>query len=397
MTLGSHESPGSETSYSPLEGVRVLDLCRLIPGAITTRKLADMGAEVVKVEEPGTGDYMRLIPPLVNGVGLVHRVYNRGKLSVVLDLASSQGLAKLQQLGMKADVIVDSFRPGKLQHGSLKGLGDLLADLRRQRPELIRCSITGFGMTGPFAQLPAHGNSLDALSGTMTVVRDNGSPTIGAVGSLGSRVGGLNAATAICAALFRAQRTGRGVAIDISCWDAAVDCRAPRIAYSLGGYGHQPNPNDMGPLHALYETEDGKLILFASVEKKFWENFCTAVGRPDLASRWHSGGASLAAEPDVELYRELQELFRARPRDEWVELFAAHDVIGTPVLDIAEIPELEHFRTRRLADEEPNGSFPRMYDPIRWVDDDTRPGMNSTDAPQIGEHQDFVFRKWVRS
>ena len=298
---------------------------------------------------------------------------------------------------MEADVIIDSFRPGKLQRGSLKGLGDLLADLRRQRPELIRCSITGFGMTGSFAQLPAHGNSLDALSGTMTVVRDNGSARIGATGSLGSKVGGLNAATAICAALFHVQRTGRGVAIDISCWDAAVDCRAPRIAYSLGGYGRQPDANDLGPLHTLYETADGKLILFASVEKKFWENFCVMVGRQDLAARWHSGGASLAAEPDVELQQELQELFRTRPRDEWVELFAAHDVIGTPVLDIEEIPELEHFRTRRLTDEEPARPLPRMYDPIRWVDDDSRPGMNSTDAPQLGEHQDLVFKKWVRS
>src|SRR5258708_6592226 len=113
MTLKGETSVTGELSYAPLRGVRVIDLCRLIPGATATRKLADMGAEVVKVEEPGDGDYIRKVPPLVEGEGLMHRVYNRGKLSVVLDLSSSEGLEKLEQLGMVADVIVDSFRPGK--------------------------------------------------------------------------------------------------------------------------------------------------------------------------------------------------------------------------------------------------------------------------------------------
>jgi len=397
MGMDGERPRASATVYAPLEDIRVVDLCRLIPGAIATRKLADLGAEVVKVEEPGSGDYIRLVPPLVDGVGLTHLVYNRGKLSVALDLSSPDGLAQLEQLAMVADVIVDSFRPGKLDHGSLKALGDLLDDVHRRRPELIRCSITGFGMTGPFAQLPAHGNSLDALSGTMNVVYENGSPRIGSLGSLGSRVGGLNAATAICAALVGVQRTGHGAAIDISCWDAALDCRAPRLAYALGGYGRQPDPNDLGPLHTLYETADGKLLLFASLERKFWTNFCTAIDRPDLVDRWRSDGAALANEPDLALYEELRQIFATRKRDEWVELFTAHDVIGTPVLDIDEIPDEEHFHARRLAGEEPGRRLPSMYDPIRWADTDSRPGMGSAAAPALAEHQEFVFETWVPS
>jgi alpha-methylacyl-CoA racemase len=383
-------------SYAPLHGVRVLDLTRLHPGAITTRKLADMGADVVKVEEPGVGDYIRLIPPLVEGVGLNHWVFNRGKMSVVLDLTASGGLAQLEKLGLQADVIIDSFRPGKLKRGSLKPLGDLLADLRRRRPELIRCSITGFGMTGPFAEYPAHGNTLDALSGTMTVMRRDGSPEIGAQTALAPNVGALNAVAAIGMALLHAQRTGQGVAIDISCWDAAVDCRSTRLAYSMGGHGRLYNVNEAGPLHRLYETADGELMLFASVEKKFWLNFCDAIDRSDLVSRWNSGGAALALEQDVELYEELREIFRSRTRDEWSELFVANDVIGTPVLKVEELSELEHFRARRLAGQT-DGPLPIVYDPIRWVDDDSRPGNNATPAPLLGEHQDLAFKRWLPS
>jgi crotonobetainyl-CoA:carnitine CoA-transferase CaiB-like acyl-CoA transferase len=386
----------SAARYAPLEGVRVLDLCRLNPGAIATRKLADMGAEVVKVEEPGSGDYMRLIPPLVDGVSLLHRVHNRGKLSITLDLTSSEGLEQLEQLAMKADVITQSFRPGKLEKGSLRRLGDLLADLRRRRPELIICAITGFGMTGSFAQAPAHGNSIDALSGTMSIVDHDGSPGIGAMGSLGPKVGALNAAAAICAALYRAQRTGVGVAIDISCWDAAVDCRSTRVAHWLGGYGDQTDVNDLGPLHSLYETADGKLLLFASIEKKFWTNFCVAIERPDLLARWQGGGASVASEPDFELRAELEQLFRTRPRDEWTELFAKFDVIGTPVMDITEVPQLHHFHDRQLAEENPTGLLPQIYDPIRWMDDGSRPGNGAAEAPLLGAHQDLVFDRWLR-
>ncbi|HXC77910.1 MAG TPA: CoA transferase [Candidatus Acidoferrum sp.] len=398
MATSAATGISSTALYAPLEGVRVLDLCRLNPGAIATRKLADMGAEVVKVEEPGTGDYMRLIPPLVDGVGLLHRVHNRGKLSVTLDLNSSEGLAQLEQLGMKADVITQSFRPGKLEKGSLKRLGDLLTELRRRRPELIICAITGFGMTGEFAQLPAHGNSIDALSGTMSIVDREGSPGIGAMGSLGPKVGALNAAAAICAALFRAQRTGVGVAIDISCWDAAVDCRSTRVAHWMGGYGDQTDVNDLGPLHSLYETADEKLLLFASIEKKFWTNFCVAIDRPDLLDRWQGGGASVAAQDqDTELREELRQIFRARRRDEWVRLFSQYDVIGTPVMDINEIPQLGHFRDRQLAEENPTGLLPQIYDPIRWMDDGSRPGNGSAEAPILGEHQDLVFERWLRS
>ena len=204
----------------PLEGVRVLDLSRYIPGNLLTRKLGDLGAEVVKVEGPG-GDTIRLTPPFVDGTSLYHLQLNRGKRSVMLDTRTAAGKNSLERLARAADVIVEVNAGG---HRRRDGLD--LGVLRAERPMLVIVSVSGFGQTGPFAGLPAHGLNIEALSGTLPVQWENGRPVFGDLRfSAGNAIelAAVNGALATVAALFRARAEGTGAWLDVSCWDAMVE------------------------------------------------------------------------------------------------------------------------------------------------------------------------------
>ena len=276
-------------SYQPLAGVKVLDLGILIPPALTSAKLVALGADVVKVEQPPGGDRIRAIPPFaVDGESPQHMAQNWGKRSIALDLRSDEGRATFFRLAEVADVIVENQLAG-----SWARLGIDFAALRAERPELVVCSITGFGQTGPYASLPSHGLNMDALADTLNVEWNGGEPRLGwTFTSWGNELGAAYAALAIVAAVLSTRTGGEGAWIDLSCWDALVESHRTELAMTTAtGSAFNMHGSSTGEMYNAYVTEDGKPFLMAALEQKFWEAFCRGVGREDLVPLRDARGA----------------------------------------------------------------------------------------------------------
>ncbi len=308
----------------PLSGIRVLDLSRLLPGAFATLMLAELGAEVIKVEDPSGGDPMRALPPLVNGRGVYDLLLNRGKKSVVLDLRLPESAAVLDRLVASADVVVESFRPR-----TAKRLGVDGERLRRRYPPLVHCAITGYGQTGPYAERPGHDLNYVSVSGFLSAdSRTPGELPKMFVADVGG--GAMSAVIAILAALVGRERFGVGATLDVSMHDAALYWVMLPAARELvdGGAdaaGELPTFGEHA-CYNIYETRDGRQIALGALERKFWVAFCAGIGQPDLAARHDTGRDDQAA-----LVRDMRALFATRTRDEWLSLFAGHEVCLTPV------------------------------------------------------------------
>lgn len=378
----------SATSSAPawLGGIRVLDLSRLIPGGLATKRLVELGAEVVKIEEPGRGDYLRSIPPFVDGEGIMDRALNAGKLSVELDLKTQGGRDLLAALARVADVIVEVSRPGRFLE-----MGVDFEAMCRDRPQLVICSVSGFGQHGPLSRLPSHGMNIDAAAGCAEVDLSSETPRIATRNfvSLGAELGGVNAALAIVAALFSARSTGRGAWIDASCWDAAVE--ANRVAFAHLRATDEPlhQIGDMGPLYDVYETKDGEHILFAAIEKRFWDNFCDEVGRDDLKARWRAEGAEVDFGLDAGLRQEIAALIAARTVAEWEAIFLGADVPGSQVRELKDVLSHAHFHERGLASA--NGG---LASPVA-LRDGSRFGAELRRAPALGQDTEDVLTRWL--
>jgi alpha-methylacyl-CoA racemase len=376
-------------SLQPLSGVRVLDMSRLIPGGLATRRLADLGADVVKVEEPGRGDYLRTIPPVLGGVGVMHQFYNRGKRSVALNIHDPADRDVFNRLAAVADVIVEVSRPGRYAE-----LGIDFAAMREARPALVVCSITGFGQDGPEALTPSHGMNMDALAGCLQLDR-SGERVRLARGqlSLAAELGGLNAALAIVAAVMRARETGEGAWLDASCWDAVADAKRLWIGQLAATGEPLTDVADLGALYDVYETSDGKVILVCAIERKFWVSFCGGVGRTDLIDRWSGEDVSFAPD-DAALGKELAEIFATATAQEWTQRFHDWDVPGAEVLDDASLLEHPHFTARGMMVTEEAGAFPHFPGPIQAIGEG-RSGSGLGPAPGLGEHQLAVLEDWL--
>lgn len=308
----------------PLQDVRVLDLSRLLPGAFATLMLAELGAEVIKIEDPRGGDPMRHLPPLVNGRGIYDLLLNRGKKSVVLDLKDPDARPVFDRLLASADIVVLSFRPG-----TAKRLGVSAADVRAKYPRIIHCAITGYGQTGPYAERPGHDLNYVSVSGLLAADRPEVTTLprmfIADVGG-----GAMTAVIGMLAALVGRERGGEGASIDISMHDAALYWLMVPAARELveGGDAATDELPTFGK-HAcynVYRTKDGQHIALGALEPKFWLAFCAAVGRPDLSSRHLTDDADQRA-----LLEDVRGIFAAKTRDEWLALLDSHDLCMTPV------------------------------------------------------------------
>jgi crotonobetainyl-CoA:carnitine CoA-transferase CaiB-like acyl-CoA transferase len=377
--------------YQPLRGVRVLDLGILIPPSLTSAKLVALGADVVKVEQRGQGDRIRRIPPYgPDGESPQHMAQNWGKRSIELDLREEHDRALCMELAAVADVIVENQLAG-----SWARLGLDFEGLRARRPELIICSITGFGQTGPMAALPSHGLNMDALADAVGLEERHGEPRLGWVmTSWGNELGSTYAALAVAAALLQARLTGEGAWIDLSCWDALVECHRTEIAmtyatsepFCVHGYEH-------GPLYDTYAASDGVPVLFAALEPKFWKRFCDEIGRPDLASR-HTGNDIDFGWDDGALRDELRPIFATATAEEWHRRFIAWDVPGGPVLQLPQVMELPHFEARQLVEGD-IGSWPNILNAIRWHHTGERAGAGLSPPPALGADQQSVLDEWL--
>ncbi|MBF6472599.1 MULTISPECIES: CaiB/BaiF CoA transferase family protein [Nocardia] len=384
---------GQTAHYLPLSGVRILDMAKLIPGDLATRILADLGAEVVKVELPGTGDYLRNIPPMYGPDSYHHLALNRGKKSVALDLRTEAGLRDFHALANKADAIMEVSQPGRFQQ-----MGIDFAEMRRQRPELVICSMTGFGQTGPLATLPSHGYSMDALAGTAIVDRKpdrtefaDGGPS----SSISSEAGASAAATATMAALFGARTTGIGAWIDISFWDAAVEMSRAAIAHRAAMDAPRPVSMDKWSLYAIYRASDGRDVVICAIERKFFAAFCTGIGREDLLARWSSPVGGSVDYGDASMRTELDTVFRTATAQEWLDRFIEWDVPGGIVETPDDLANFEHTMARGLLERNWHGTVPNILSPIRWMDSGTRPGTGADVCSPVGADNEEVFRTWL--
>jgi len=313
---------------SGLDGIRVLDLTRLLPGAYCTLLLADMGAEVVKVEEPGSGDYMRWTPPLVDGQSALFDALNRDKKSVALDLKTPAGRDTLLRLVETADVLVEGNRPGVMER---LGLGWNV--LHERNPRLVMCSITGYGQDGPFASRAGHDLNYMAIAGALGLNGPRDGPPVPLsvqVADVGG--GGVQGAVAILGALVGVQRGGEGRHVDISMTDGAVSWLALVFAARAAGERVARGDQRLGGRFAcyrVYECKDGRFYSVGALEPKFWAALCDAIGRPDLVERQYA--------EDMETQREVERTFATRTRDEWEGVLSRVDACCEPVLELDEV------------------------------------------------------------
>lgn len=375
----------------PLEGVRVLDLSRLLPGPFASLMLADFGADVIKVEDTGMGDYIRFAPPYVEGVedsakSAAFLALNRNKRSIRLDLKQAEGRDALLRLAESADVLLESFRPGVLDR-----LGVGFEALRARNPRLVYCAISGFGQTGPLKDRPGHDMNYLGLNGVLAMngVRD-GPPVNGGVQVADIGGGALMGVVGILAALRHAERTGEGQFIDVSMTDGALAWTAMDAAAALQGQpqrrGHT-NLTGMYLCYRPYACADG-YITIGALEPKFWRAFCEGVGRADLIERQYD-------PPGSDAHAQVEEIARGRTRREWEAFGNEHDACLEPVWELEEALESDLVREREMVVEleQPGATAPvrSLGVPIKLS---VTPGnVHRLPAPGLGEHTEEVLRE----
>jgi alpha-methylacyl-CoA racemase len=357
----------------PLTGVRVLDLTRLLPGPFCTMLLADMGADVIKVEEPGTGDYMRWTPPLIDGQSALFNAVNRNKRSVTLNLKSDSGRELLLRLVEHADVLVEGNRPGVMER---LGLG--WETIHNRNPKLVMCSITGYGQDGPFASRAGHDLNYMATAGALGLNATRGGPPVPLavqVADVGG--GGLQPAVAILGALLGVHRGGEGRLLDVSMTDGAVTWLALELAATGAGEDAGRGDHRLTGRYACYRVyacKGGGFYSVGALEPKFWVTLCQAVGKPELVDLQFAGGAERA-----HVHAEMEAVFASRTRDEWQRELDGREVCCEPVLELGEVESHPQIAARRLIEREGDQVEVRPAIPMRadW---------RRLDAPALGEH-----------
>jgi crotonobetainyl-CoA:carnitine CoA-transferase CaiB-like acyl-CoA transferase len=341
-----------------LRDVRIIESSLLGPGGVAMH-LADLGADVIKVEGPG-GDYVRKMAfPIVEGISLLHWHLNRGKRSIVLDLKTAEGIATYRDLVRGADAVIEGMRPGVLAR---RGLG--YEDLRRVNPKIVFCTHSGYGMTGPYKDMPSHGIAYDAWAGVARPTYNaEGLPTLPSYTAIGINAGPLYAALGICAAIIRARATGVGCWLEVAQSDAAAAFNWNGIegnkAYERpedevtgndgdGKGARRPVGDDSmteSVRYQYYRSRDG-LVLFMASEREFWKNFCEGIGRPELFEQ--NPGAKYAdhARGNLALRRELATIFATRTTTEWVAFGQEKNTPICPVNTVKTVTRDPHFQAR---------------------------------------------------
>lgn len=358
----------------PLAGIRVLDLTRLLPSGVATQMLADMGADVIKIEDPNGGDYARWMGPTIDDSSVFFRMNNRTKRSMILNLKSDEGASVLKRLVRQADVLVESFRPGVMAK-----FGCDYDSLRAENPKLIYCAISGWGATGPYAPFANHDINYVALAGVIGAMEH---PQVlgGQVADLG---GAYTAVAGITAALFRRERTGEGAFVDVGLSEAAL----PFSLYNWTEAETLGLPAGGGVLsgglacYRVYIAKDKRAIALGALEEKFWLNFCTAINRPDLVE-YHQ-----QIDKQDYLRRELDELFAQKTASEWDELLRPADCCFTLVNTPAEIGHDPHYVARGMLGKFDDGTT-WMRSPIRISN--SEPSMVNI-VPKYGEHTRVIL------
>ncbi len=368
-----------------LTGLHVLDLSRLLPGPYCTLLLADLGAQVVKLEEPSKGDELRSVPPAIGELSALFRALNRNKRSLALSLKAPGGKAVLLRLVERYDVIVESFRPGVMER-----LGLSFESLSRANPRVILCSISGYGQTGPLAQRAGHDLTYVARSGVLGYGGEPDRPGLPGV-QVADIGGALVAAIGILAAVHERAHTGRGRHLDIALCESSLAFLHLHLGARLA-LGQAGSPlargrealNGGSACYRVYRTRDERHLAVAALEPKFWSAFCDAVGRPDLASfGWSSG------EQGRRTIEAVQAIVGGRTLAEWEAFLEGRDLCCEPVREGDEILEERALCARgaffEIEDQQLGRAIGQLRTPLHL---DDRP---STPAPALGEHSEEVL------
>jgi crotonobetainyl-CoA:carnitine CoA-transferase CaiB-like acyl-CoA transferase len=388
-------------STPPLHGLRIIEASALGPAAITTA-LVDLGADVIKVEPPA-GDYIREMTwPIVEGTSLMHLHLNRGKRSLVLDLRTEPGVGIFKELATGADVVIEAMRPGALAR---RGVG--YEDLRVLNPKIVFCTISGYGMTGPYRDYPSHGVAYDTWAGIVNVATDDeGFTYIPEHVSVGINAAPLFGGLGILAAVIRARETGESAYIDLAQSDAAAgmdwyrsetwrayerpqsevtgnkaddyERRAPGTAGMVEGVRYQ-----------VYETADGRHVLFMASEQAFWKNFCEGVDRLDLFERWPGSKYADHARGNKELRRALRDIFRTKTADEWLQFGGRVNTPIAPVNTPKTLLDDPQFADRFPLLPAADMGADQLFTPLHFVGEELP---HPAKAPTVGEHTEAVLR-----
>jgi alpha-methylacyl-CoA racemase len=369
----------------PLEGIRVLDLSRLLPGGFCSLLLADFGAEVLKVEDTGMGDYIRWSPPYYEGAEESSRsalflALNRNKRSIRLNLKTEEGKEVLLKLVREYDVVLESFRPGVLDR-----LGVGYDRMREENPKLVYCAITGYGQDGPLRDRSGHDMNYLGLVGLLGLTGEKDGPPVQSAGQIADIGGGaLMAAFGILAAL----RSGEGQIVDVSMADGALSWLA-MVAARYFADGAVPQRGKLELAGGLicyrpYPCADGHVSLGA-LEPKFWQAWCRGVGREDLIEKQFEA-------PGTDAHAEVERIFMERTREEWTEFASQHDCCLEPVLDLGEALDSELVRAREMVVELDQHGVPvkQLGIPVKLSE---TPGTVRSPGPALGEHTREVLTK----
>jgi crotonobetainyl-CoA:carnitine CoA-transferase CaiB-like acyl-CoA transferase len=373
----------------PLEGIRVLDLTRLLPGPYCSLLLADYGADVIKVEDPKSGDYARWYEPRVNDhQSAMFISLNRNKRSITLDLKAEKDKDAFISLVKTADVLIESFRPGVMER---LGLG--YEQLKVHNPKLIFCAITGYGQTGPYAKEAGHDLNFLSYSGLLHLQgAPNEKPLIPSVqiGDIGG--GALMAAVGILLAIINAKNTNTGQFVDISMLDGALSWMHT-ILPNYWTSGEMPNRGELTlnggkACYEIYRTKDDRFISVGALEYKFWENFCKVIGKEELIDQLEE-----PLEQQRIMKQEVQTAIQQKTLTEWLELFEGIDACVSPVLtpeELADHPQIKHRQMIENITHPEMGVIKQIGNPIKLSNSTVTTRRH---APGLGEHTNEILKE----
>ncbi|NLT73707.1 MAG: CoA transferase [Chloroflexi bacterium] len=375
-----------------LEGLCVLDLSRVLAGPYACMVLADLGADVVKVEMPGRGDDARAYPPYIEGESAYFMSLNRNKRSVTLDLKNPAGRRLLTNLAAKADVLVENYRPGAMAR-----LGLAYDDLRQTNPRLIYAAISGFGQTGPYAQRPAYDAVVQALSGLMSITGPEGGPPTRVGTSIADVTAGLFAVIGILAALYRRQETGVGQMVDVAMLDSVVAVLENAVARFVAT-GEVPAP--LGNRHPAifpfepFDTADGQ-VMVAAGNDDLWGRLCSALALPSLASDPRFRTNPLRHDNYRAMREILSEAFIQRTTEEWRAILDAAGVPNGAINSIADLVQDPQIAAREMLQDVVHPVAGRTIIPGIPIKLSQTPGTIRRPAPLLGEQTGQVLIEWL--
>lgn len=366
-----------------LKGLRVVDFSRYLPGPYASLRLADLGAEVIKVESPVSGDPARQMGGELKGVGLLFLANNRNKKSVTINLKEKAGQELAFKLASKADVVIESFRPGVAE-----ALGIGYQALKEVRPELIYCSLTGYGQTGPISDLGSHEINYMSISGLLSQMKDNQGKPVQPSFQFEDMIGGLAASEAILAALVKRSMTHEGAYLDCAITDALVGMTTfHSIIQKVSGTGYGISEITGKVInYTIYETEDGRYLSLAALEKKFWVNFCRAVYKEE----WIKDHLSLADTGNA-TYVAVMRLFKSRTLVEWTKFGREVDCCMTPILEIEEMMNFDYVVSKDLVWEKNTESWGDLLQ-VNTSVGEAGSRAAATEPPKLGQHTREVFQ-----